>query len=199
MDKQGSKEQAHAAAYCLACFAALPKRRGTGTCCERCGRTNLKVDLDRYWNLDPKLLMLQSLLRALIILMGVIAIAFVWQLTLQGRTRGGGYGLALIAPLALGAFLWDASALCTHRQTIFRHDIIWPLLPLCLLVVLPLCGMILVVVTQGAWASFLEMTKFTFLFASVGCVLWLGARMLVQTLAQKKKAYLASRLERSLV
>lgn len=111
--------------YCLHCYAPLGRMTGASVPCPACGRANLKADQQQLWTRERKLRELESLLKLAIALamIGVGAMALLFPGTGVGR----GHGMAIGTPIVVGILLWDLASI-TRRQTIFRADIIWPII-----------------------------------------------------------------------
>jgi|GEM_PF-2643385 len=135
-----SKHPDYSTPYCLHCYAPLEEFRGASTACSSCGEPNLRVDLQRLWTRERRLREVEDLLKVLVCLaMGAIA---AFALLNPGMGVGRGHGMAIGGPIVMGVLLWDLASI-TRRRTLFRSDIVWPIIGW--LLGLPFVWMVLVV------------------------------------------------------
>jgi len=113
--------------YCLICYAVLSEFRGASTHCSCCGGVNLRIDLQRLWTREPRVLTWEWALKALVLALcvGVGALA----LFHPGFGVGRGQGMAIGAPIVIGVILWDLVSL-SQRESSYRSSIIWPVIGL---------------------------------------------------------------------
>ena len=89
--------------YCLHCYAPLENVEGASIPCPRCGRANIRLDLQKLWTRERRIRELESILHFLVTaaVVGIGAAA----LLNSGIGTGVGHGMAFGAPILIGAVL----------------------------------------------------------------------------------------------
>lgn len=115
--------------YCLHCYTPVERFKGASEPCPACDRPIVKADFGRLWTRERKLKELEDLLKTLV----VVAMTIVGALALlyPGIGVGRGQGMAIGAPIVIGVLLWDVASI-TRQRSLFRADIIWPIIGLLL-------------------------------------------------------------------
>lgn len=107
-------------AYCLYCYASMP---AGDKICPACGATNLAADRLKFWTKEKKLVRLEKLLKALIVIMCLFLCAMLaFTFTHMGGT---GAGWFIILPVFFAMALWWSASCLTRRVTTFRPSIFW--------------------------------------------------------------------------
>ena len=111
--------------YCLHCYAALSPQLGARALCSSCGKTSLRVDIERVWTQERRLRDLEDILKVSVVLLMLAFSAFaVFVLGIQDYRA---LPMAIFVPGVLGVLLWDLAAI-TRRRAAYRWDLILALL-----------------------------------------------------------------------
>jgi hypothetical protein len=108
--------------YCLRCFVTLPAPATGVTRCGRCGFVNRPTDRRTYWNLRPRIRLVEVLLKA-----GIAALAGGLMVLLAlGRVHMGlGAGWVVASPVFLGVLLWQTASTLTRHGSLWRPSVAW--------------------------------------------------------------------------
>ncbi len=117
--------RAYATPYCLHCYAALKDLSPPSTHCPRCGKINLAVDLKRLWTKERRILEIEHLLKALVVML-IGGISIFALLNSGVGISPHGHGMAAGAPILVGLLLWDVASI-TQKTSVFRGSLIWSL------------------------------------------------------------------------
>ena len=189
IDSRARARRSPGRAYCLYCYGPMAEIRGASEPCPRCGEVNLKVDRREHWTLEPRLVRLEALLKALTVALA-LALAYPLLIFPSGGHGFAGVGFSMGAPLLIGFVLWDAASLVTARRSLLRHSVLWPLLPLTLV-----AGPALVIAGVGIaigwpfWRALLVGLGLAVPSALLAALM----RRLVRGLAARRSSYLAER------
>ena len=122
--------------YCLHCYAPIAPSSSPSVWCGTCGRSNLKVDLDRLWTGERRFRDLEDMLKVAVVL-GMLAFC-AYAVFVLGLQDYRAMPMAIFVPGVVGVLLWDLASI-THRSGVYRWDVIsavlgWLVCPLWLLV-----------------------------------------------------------------
>lgn len=111
--------------YCLHCYAPLPAFQGASALCSGCGRSNLRVDLERLWTQERRFRELEDVLKVAVVLLMLAFSAY--SVLVLGIQDHRALPMAIFVPGVLGVLLWDLAAI-TRRRATYRWDLLLALL-----------------------------------------------------------------------
>ena len=185
-------------AYCLFCYAPMERIQGASAPCPECGEVNLREDRRTYWTRERRLVRLEGELKMWAVIVS-LAIAFPLLFIHRGSHGFAGVGYAAGAPIVVGFILWDAATLVTARRSLLRHDLIWPLMPITLVLgPFLLFGGISLIISSNfngfEKALAYGVPTVVGLLAVAGLAsLWL--RAIVKRLGRRRETYLSRRID----
>lgn len=126
--------------YCLWCYQPLQRfQREAARACERCGKSNLRQDLRRYWTRERELVQWERIAKFWVVV-ACLAIAGLLFATPGGI--GTGQGWAIGFPLLLGPLGWETASKLTQDKPYLRADLTWALVFLAPVAFLALFGLL---------------------------------------------------------
>ncbi len=193
--------EAHKGPYCLECYAPIQANERALVTCERCGARLVREDLRQFWTRERRFVLIESGLKALVVLLVAGLFAFILRPTghMHGNT-GVGYSAGM--PVLIGLLLWDTASLVTRRRSILRLEIVWPWMAVSVgMLPLIFVGALLLLINPRQFFDGMtpnSVMAFTAWFAFCALMHFL-VRSLIDRMGRRRREYVERRRERAAV